>query len=142
MAIPFKGDYPFLRKHSEDEYLKLENMFNNLLIAVESLKVVYENEHNRDTIKLGALAHSIERILPEYQEFRGNLTFQGKSSLKDSATTKESPYAFRVNKEEHSMILESLEHLAIMLGKKDKDYNKYINLKNELEVKNASEEIS
>ena len=40
------------------------------------------------------------------------------------------------------MILESLEHLAIMLGKKDKDYNKYINLKNELEVKNESEEIS
>ena len=41
MAIPFKGDYPFLRKHSEDENLKLENMIKNLLISVESLKLVY-----------------------------------------------------------------------------------------------------
>ena len=26
MPIPFKGQFPVLRKHTEDEYLKLENM--------------------------------------------------------------------------------------------------------------------
>ena len=46
MPIPFKGQFPVLRKHTEDEYLKLENMFNNLLISVEALSVISEDDSN------------------------------------------------------------------------------------------------
>ncbi len=133
MPIPFKGQFPVLRKHTEDEYLKLENMFNNLLISVEALSVISEDDSNFET-KLNRLVMRIEQIVPEYQEFRESLTLQGKSSLEDSATTNDSPYAFRVTKKEHKMILDSLEHLALMLGKDDREFDLYMDLKKGLEV--------
>ena len=63
MPIPFKGQFPVLRKHTEDEYLKLENMFNNLLISVEALSVISEDDSNFET-KLNRLVMRLEQIVP------------------------------------------------------------------------------
>tara|TARA_Y100001938_G_scaffold109031_2_gene149021 strand:- start:2424 stop:2849 length:426 start_codon:yes stop_codon:yes gene_type:complete len=136
MAVPFKGDFPFLKKHTEDEYLKLETNFKNLFIAVKSLAVIYENSDNKNSVKLGALSMSIERIINEYKEFEGSLTLQGASSSNSATTNQQddSPqkFAFRVNEEELDMMVESLEHLACMLGVDDHDFPKYNTLAEEI----------
>ena len=39
-----------------------------------------------------------------------------------------------MEKKEHKMILDSLEHLALMLGKDDREFDLYMDLKKGLEV--------
>ena len=137
MAVPFKGDFPFLKKHTEDEYLKLENNFKNLFIAVKSLAVIYENSDNKDNIKLGALSIGVERIINEYKEFEGNLTLQSKYSSSDSATTIQkdgSPHKFaiRISEKELNLITESLDNMSNLLGSSDHEHIRYNKLSNEL----------
>lgn len=136
MAYPFNGNFPLLKKHTEDEYLKLENEFKNLFIAVRSLVVIYENTNHKDDIKLGALSKRINQIIGDYKDFEGSLTLKSTHSL-DSATTihkKDSPqkYAFRVSKNELDLIIEGLDNMAILLGPKDHEYTKFSRLSNQL----------
>jgi len=143
MTHPFKGDFPFLRKHSENEYLDLENNFKALVNAIGSLFVITETGEESVEIKYGALTQRLNQIFEHYEPIKGSLSFDGQSDQRDSATTHtDSPckFAIRINEEEKKMITDSLYNLASMLGKDDSEFHKYNNLAKEIEeIKNVTE---
>ena len=143
MTHPFKGDFPILRKHSEDEYLTLENNFKALVNAVGSLFVITETGEESIEIKYSALTQRLNQIYDHYESIKGDLSFDGRSDQRDSAAIHTDPpykFAIRINADEKKMIEDSLYNLASMLGKDDSEFHKYNKLAKEIEeAKNVTE---
>ena len=110
---------PFLKKHSEEQYLELEKNYLNLYNFLQSLLSITECEDlDSDSQKLShfdALCMRINQTVEKYSKFANkvrDVMFKG-----DSATTTSFPepvgnIMITVNKEEYSLIIEALEHMA------------------------------
>ena len=136
MVISFTGGSLGLVKHSEKEYLKLEQNFKSLFNAVGSLMTITEGENLDTEIAFNALCGRINQIYEEYQDFKGSLSLQGQSD-QDPATThtdSPSPSYLIVGDEEKKMIVESLHNMACMYSG-DRDAKDFESLANEIEEK-------
>jgi len=110
---------PFLKKHSEEQYLELEKNYLNLYNFLQSLLSITECEDlDSDSQKLShfdALCMRINQTVEKYSKFANkvrDVMFKG-----DSATTTSFPepvgnIMITVNKQEYSLIIEALEHMA------------------------------
>ena len=111
--------YPFLKEHDEKQYLELETKFLNLFGFLQSLLSITEGEdlesNNQKIIQFGALCMRINQAVDEYQEFASkvrDVMFKGDSATTTSETEPTSNVLIRCNKQEYSLIIESLEHMA------------------------------
>ena len=113
MPIPFGT----LNKHSEAQYLKLEQKYLNLFNFLESLLTITEGEDlDSDSQKLShfnalciRVHDGVERFNKFTQQVRG-VMFQGNSALpRDPGSAEVVIYC---DKEEHLLIIEALEHLG------------------------------
>jgi|TARA_R110002020_G_scaffold7979_4_gene32972 hypothetical protein len=141
---------PFLKNHSEAQYLKLEQHYINLYNFLESLLTITEGEDldsdSQRLIHFNALCKTInegvDRFHKTTQQVR-EVMFQG-----DSATTspinelagkvsKVAEISIKVSRDELALIVEGLDNSAYMLNdhKVSKDFK---NLSKEIqEVKNG-----
>lgn len=118
--------YPFIAKHDEKQYLKLEEHFMNLHSFLISLQTHTEGEDlNKDSLKLihfsalcSRISEGIERFDKAYQQVK-DAQFKGDSATTTSNDSLPAGYdkpnnnvQIIVNPREYVMILESLEHLA------------------------------
>jgi|3_EtaG_2_1085321.scaffolds.fasta_scaffold10210_3 hypothetical protein len=114
MPIPFGT----LNKHSEAQYLKLEQKYLNLFNFLESLLTITEGEDlDSDSKKLthfNALCIRINEGIERFNKFTQqvrDVMFHG-----NSATLPRVPESAEIviycNKEEHKLIIDSLEHIA------------------------------
>ena len=114
MPIPFGT----LNKHSEAQYLKLEQKYINLFNFLESLLTITEGEDlESDSKKLNhfnalcmRINDGVERFNKFTQQVR-DVMFHG-----NSATLPRDPGSAEIviycNKEEHQLMIEALEHLG------------------------------
>jgi len=62
-----------LREHTEDEYLKLENMYKKLYNATDSLSVFTEGEHNEQSslmkMFLELSSEGVDKIIKEHKGY-------------------------------------------------------------------------
>ena len=113
---------PFLKKHSEVQYLNLETSYLNLYNAISSLLTITEGEDlESDSQKLShfnALCMRINETVSRFSKFTDQVR---ESKVKgDSATTSSFPdpgsvILLWVNHLEKDLIVESLENYALML---------------------------
>ena len=110
---------PFLKKHSEEQYLNLEKNYLNLFNFLQSLLSITEGEDlSSDSQKLNhfdALCMRVNQTVEEYSNFANEV--RGVMFKGDSATTTSYPepvgnVMITVNKQEYSLIIEALEHMA------------------------------
>lgn len=114
MPIPFGT----LNKHSESQYLKLEQKYLNLFNFLESLLTITEGEDlDSDSKKLShfnALCMRINEGIERFSKF----TQQVRDVMfnENSATTPQSPGSAEVviycTKDEHKLMIEALEHIG------------------------------
>ena len=115
--------FPFINKHSEKQYLELENNYLNLYSFLESLLAITEGEDlNSDSHRLShfnalckRINEGVERFNPITKQVRDS-KFKG-----DSATTSSHPDPATVilmwlTHEDHKLIIESLENYSLMLN--------------------------
>ena len=113
MPIPFGT----LNKHSEAQYLKLEQKYLNLFNFLESLLTITEGEDlDSDSQKLShfnalciRVNEGVERFNKFTQQVR-DVMFQGNSALPRDPGSAE--IVIYCGKEEHVLIIEALEHLG------------------------------
>lgn len=110
---------PFLNKHSEKQYLELETYFLNLFGFLQSLLSITEGKdlesNNQKLIHFDALCMRINQAVDEYQEFASkvrNVMFKGDSATTTSETEPTSNISIKCNRQEYSLIIEALEHMA------------------------------
>lgn len=110
---------PFLNKHSEGQYLELETYFLNLFGFLQSLLSITEGKdlesNNQKLIHFDALCMRINQAVDEYQEFASkvrNVMFKGDSATTTSETEPTSNISIKCNRQEYSLIIEALEHMA------------------------------
>lgn len=118
MAFPFKSHKPFLRKHTEDEYLKLEQNFISLFIAVKSLST---HCHNRDDasqiyVNFSAMCTRVEQIISEYEEYEAGLGVANQTAS-GQQDDDDLPHNIGIicNDNERKIIVEALDHMATQL---------------------------
>jgi len=113
MPIPFGT----LNKHSEAQYLKLEQKYLDLFNFLESLLTITQSEDlNSDSQKLNhfnafciRVNEGVERFNKFTQQVR-DVMFQGNSALPRDPGSAE--IVIYCGKEEHVLIIEALEHLG------------------------------
>ena len=113
MPIPFGT----LNKHSESQYLKLEQKYLNLFNFLESLLTITEGEDlDSDSKKLShfnalciRVNEGVERFNKFTQQVR-DVMFQGNSALPRDPGSAE--IVIYCGKEEYQLIIEALEHLG------------------------------
>ena len=113
MPIPFGT----LNKHSESQYLKLEQKYINLFNFLESLLTITEGEDlDSDSKKLthfNALCMRVNDGVEQFSKFTQqvrDVMFHGNSALPQAPGSAEIVIYF--NKEEHRLMIEALEHLG------------------------------
>ena len=132
---------PFLKKHSEKQYLDLETNYLNLYNAISSLLTITEGEDlESDSQKLShfnALCVRVNEIINRFEKVTKQVR---DSKVKgDSATTTSHPDPALVilmwlTHQDHKLIIEALENYALMLDdyKISNDLNKLANQIKEL----------
>jgi hypothetical protein len=113
MPIPFGT----LNKHSEAQYLKLEQKYLNLFNFLESLLTITEGEDlDSDSKKLthfNALCIRVNDGVEQFSKFTQqvrDVMFHGNSALPRYPGSAE--IVIYCNKEEHRLMIEALEHLG------------------------------
>ena len=113
MPIPFGT----LNKHSESQYLKLEQKYINLFNFLESLLTITEGEDlDSDSKKLShfnALCIRVNDGVEQFSKFTQqvrDVMFHGNSALPRDPGSAE--IVIYCNKEEHRLMIEALEHLG------------------------------
>jgi hypothetical protein len=118
--------YHFLNKHSEKQYLKLEEYFMNMHSFIISLQTYTEGEDlEKDSFKLIHFSALCKRITDGIEQFDKyykrvrDARFQGDSAQQPQHDSLPSRYdkpdndvQITANPREYVMILEALEHLA------------------------------
>ncbi len=114
--------FPFLKKHSEKQYLDLETNYLNLFSALESLLTITEGEDldsdSQRLIHFNALCTRINDIISRFQKVTEQVR---DSKVKgDSATTTSHPDPASVilmwlTHKDHKLIIEALENYSLML---------------------------
>ena len=132
---------PFLKKHSEKQYLDLETNYLNLYNAICSLLTITEGEDlESDSQKLShfnALCVRVNEIINRFEKVTEQVR---DSKVKgDSATTTSHPDPALVilmwlTHQDHKLIIEAVENYALMLDdyKISNDLNKLANQIKEL----------
>ena len=135
--------FPFLKRHSEKQYLDLETNYLNLFGAVSSLLTITEGEDlNSDSQRLShfnALCTRVHEIVDRFEKVTEQVR---DSKVKgDSATTTSHPdpasvILMWVSHGDHKLIIEALENYALMLSdyKISDDLNKLANQIKELKI--------
>ena len=114
--------FPFLKKHSEKQYLDLETNYLNLFNALSSLLTITEGEDldsdSQRLIHFNALCTRINDIISRFQKVTEQVR---DSKVKgDSATTTSHPDPASVilmwlTHKDHKLIIEALENYSLML---------------------------
>tara|TARA_R100001443_G_scaffold17872_1_gene28487 strand:+ start:8403 stop:8828 length:426 start_codon:yes stop_codon:yes gene_type:complete len=114
---------PFIKKHSEDQYLKLENNYLNLFNLLSSLCCITEgedlNSNSQRLIHFNALCKRINEGVERFSNFTNKV--QSDKIIQDSASLVksvdlDSVILIWMNQEERELIIESLENYALMLN--------------------------
>ena len=135
--------YPFLKKHSEKQYLDLETNYLNLFNALSSLLTITEGEDlDSDSQRLShfnALCTRINEIVDRFSKVTEQVQtskLKGDSATTSSKSDPASVILLWVNQHERALIVEALENYSLMLN----DYkvsDNFTKLANEIkEVKN------
>jgi len=114
---------PFFNKFSQKQYLDLETVAINLFTAVQSLMTITEGENldsdSQKIIHFNALCERINQIIGEYtpkiQKVR-NVMYNEDSATTPSTTEPSGTIQILVNKQEYSLVIEALEHMANSLS--------------------------
>jgi len=110
---------PFLKKHSEEQYLNLEKNYLNLFNFLQSLLSITEGEDlSSDSQKLNhfdALCMRVNQTVEEYSNFANEV--RGVMFKGDSATTTSYPepvgnVLITVNTKEYKLLIEACEHMG------------------------------
>ena len=116
-----KMPVPFINKHSEEQYLKLEQAYFNLYNFIESLLTVTEGEDlNSDSQRLSHFNVLCKRINEGLSRFNKTTKQVRVAKLNgNSTTTPQAPESAEVviycTKKERDLIVEALDNSALML---------------------------
>lgn len=125
--------FPFLKRHSEKQYLDLETNYLNLFGAVSSLLTITEGEDlNSDSQRLihfNALCTRVNEIVDRFEKVTEQVRdskFKGDSATTTSHPDPASVILMWVSHKDHKLIIEALENYALMLDdyKISNDLNK------------------
>jgi len=113
---------PFISKHSESQYLKVETGFINLFNFLQSLLTITEGEDlssdSQRLIHFNALCKRINEGLIKFNKIAEQV--QGNKFIGNSASSLNYPESAEVaiycDKKEHKLIVESIENYSLMLG--------------------------
>jgi hypothetical protein len=110
---------PFLKKHSEEQYIDLEKNYLNLYNFLQSLLTITEGEDlDSDSQKIthfNALCMRINQGIEEYANFTDRvkaLMFKRYSATTSSKPDPVGDIKIICNKKEYELILEAIEHIA------------------------------
>lgn len=122
--------YPFIKKHSEKQYLDLETNYLNLFNALSSLLTITEGEDlDSDSQRLShfnALCTRVNEIVDRFSKVTEQVQtskFKGDSATTSSKSDPASVILLWVNQEERGLIVEALENYALMLDDYKVSYN-------------------
>ena len=115
--------YPFLQKHSENQYLDLETNYLNLFNALSSLLTITEGEDlDSDSQRLShfnALCTRINEIVDRFTKVTEQVQtskLKGDSATTSSKSDPASVILLWVNQHERALIVEALENYSLMLN--------------------------
>ena len=130
--------YPFLQKHSENQYLDLETNYLNLFNALSSLLTITEGEDlDSDSQRLShfnALCTRINEIVDRFTKVTEQVRtskLKGDSATTSSKSDPASVILLWVNQHERALIVEALENYSLMLNEY-KESDNFTKLANEI----------
>lgn len=137
--------YPFIKKHSEKQYLDLETNYLNLSNALSSLLTITEGEDlDSDSQRLShfnALCTRINEIVDRFSKVTEQVQtskFKGDFATTSSKSDPASVILLWVNQHERALIVEALENYSLMLNEYKVSDN-FTKLANQIkEAKNES----